>query len=279
MATTDLHFIAGALQPVKRGIRLLGGNVDDGVQIDASSVGIVVGNHTMGSFAAWIMVPDNTGTYCIWGTGDANAVEYTTLDVEAGTIKMLMIKATPTTMIDVNTPANSIKPHTWHHVCVVQNADILEIYIDGVVQVLTWTTATTPGQWFADLNNIDSGTIGAADSVAGGALLTEEFAGYIADVRLWSGTTSASVLTQEQVKDVMSGKSVGAPYNAWTLNQNLLDTGTGADNGTADGDIIYSDACEFSSRLTFLETVPLAANNVSIMADGGVGYAYTILAA
>ena len=34
MATTDLHFVCGALQPVHRGVRFLGGAVDeDNVQI------------------------------------------------------------------------------------------------------------------------------------------------------------------------------------------------------------------------------------------------------
>ena len=39
MVTTDLVFVSGALFPVKNGIRFLGGNVDDGVQIDAAATG------------------------------------------------------------------------------------------------------------------------------------------------------------------------------------------------------------------------------------------------
>lgn len=282
MATTDLHFTAGALHPVKRGIRFLGGAVDDGVQVDAAAAAIVAGNHTKGTFMADICVPDAVGTYTIFGAGDASAVEYMHISVEAGTIWVMIRDAPgPSTRIDVNTPAGSIKPHKIHNICVVQDGSTMTIYIDGIEQELTWTTDTETGQWFEDLDGIDGAHIGAADSVGGDAALTNEFKGYIANVKLWSGTADGAALTAEEVEQAMSGKVVQSTYlhNSWSLDQTLADTGTGADAGTAVGDIIYSDFNEFASRLTFLETVPLAANNITIMADKGVGYAYSILAA
>jgi hypothetical protein len=219
------------------------------------------------------MVPDNTGTYTFFGAGDANAVEYVTFGVEAGTICVLMIKAGPTTEIDVNTPANSIKPNTWHHVAIVQNAVCMKIYIDGVEQTLTWTTETNRGQWFADLNNIDGAHIGAADSVGGGALLTQEWKGYISDVRIWSGTTSASALSQYQIKSVMSGQTVGSAFDIWSLNRSIIDTGTGANNETAVGAIIYVDGNEFTCKLTYTAYVLIAATNISMCASNGTAIA------
>jgi hypothetical protein len=281
MATTDLHFVAGSLTPVKRGVRFLGGNVDDGIQVDAAAAAIVLGNHTIGTLSAWIMVPDKTGTYAIFGAGDASAVEYMHIAVEAGTILAMFVDSGPSTRLDVNTPAASIKPHTWHHIAVVQDGNRLKIYIDGVNQTLTWTTETEPGQWFDDLDNIDGAHIGASDSVAGGAALTNEFKGYISDVRIWSGTSAAGALSEGEVNRTMTGEIVQSAllHNHWLLDNDLIDTGTGVDPGTAVGDIIFSDANPFASRLTFLETVPLTADNVTIMAEDGVGYAYSILAA
>lgn len=281
MGTSDLHFVCGALQPVHRGVRFLGGNSDDGIQVDAAAAAMVAGDHTIGTFTAWIMVPDNTGTYTFFGAGDSAGanVEYVHFSVEAGTIWVMMRITTPTTTIDVNTPANSIKPHTWHHIAIVQDANQMKIYIDGVLQALTWTVETDPAQWFKNMNAIDGAHIGAADSVAGAGALTQEFKGYISDVRIWSGITSASALTQVQVKAVMSGATVGTVHNSWSLDQVLSDAGAGSDDGTAVGDIIFSDGNEFSSRLTFLETTPLVADNVTILSSEGVGYAYSILAA
>lgn len=281
MATTDLHFVAGALTPVKRGIRLLGGAVDDGVQVDAAAAGIVAGNHTIGTFMADICVPDKTGTYTIFGAGDASAVEYMHITIEAGTVWVMIVNSGPTTNIDVNTAAGTIIPHKVHNVCVVQDASRLKIYIDGKDMPLTWTTETHVDQWFADLDLIDGAHIGAADSIAGGGALTQEFAGYIANVKIWSGIVAGCALDADEVLTAMNGGAVQATnlYNSWDLNQSLTDAGIGADDGTAVGDIIYSDFNEFASRITFLETTPLTADNVQVMAWDGVGYAYSILAA
>lgn len=278
MATTDLHFVAGSLFPVKRGVRFLGGNVDDGIQVDASAAAMVAGNHTHGTFMADIMVPDISGTYTIFGAGDANAVEYMHITVAAGNIQVIFVDSGPSTRLDVVT-GGTLTPHKHHNICVVQDSARLKVYIDGVLQILTWTTETEPGQWFDDLDNIDGAHIGAADSVAGGAALTNEFKGYISNVRIWSGTTSASALTAAQVSKAMKGASVGTPLNNWSLEHDLIDAGSGLDDGTAVGDIIFSDYNEFASKLSFLETTPLAADNVSICADQGVGFAYSILAA
>lgn len=281
MATTDLHFVSGALSPTKRGIRFLGGNVDDGVQVDAAAAAIVLGNHTKGTFMADICVPDTTGTYTMFGAGDANAVEYVHFTIKNGTVWVMMVKAGPTTKIDVNTANFTITPHKIHNVCIVQDGNVLKIYIDGNDMPLTWTTQTTAGQWFEDLNNIDGAHIGAADSVAGGAALTNEFKGYMANVKIWSGTADGAALSADEVNQAMSGASVQTTYlhNSWDLNQNVADLGTGADNGTIVGDLIYSDFNEFASRVSFLETVPLTADNVTLMANDGIGYAYSILAA
>lgn len=276
MATTDLHFVCGALRPTKRGIRFLGGAVDDGVQVDAAAAAMA-NVSTYGTITAWFMVPDNTGTYCIFGAGDANVVEFISLTVEAGTIQVACTDNT-TAQWDYNTAAGTVTPHQWHHVALVQDAHKPKVYIDGVEKTLTETTGTTPASWFKACAGIDGAHIGAAEE-GGDAGLTKEFKGYISHVKIWAGTTSASALSASQVLQDYRGDSVGTRHNDWTLDQSLSDTGSGADNGTAVGDIIYSDGNEFSSRLTFLETVPLAADNVSIMCDQGVGYAYSILAA
>lgn len=282
MATTDLHFVCGSLKPVHRGVRFLGGAVDDEIAVDAAGVALRTLNHTKGTVTAWIMVPDNTGNYCFFSAGDKNAVEYYYFRVEAGTIHVMSVLATPTTQIDVNTAANTITPHKWHHVAIVQDGVRMKIYIDGEDMPLTWTVETTPSRWFEGLDQIDTAIIGGAISVAGGDAITEEFKGYISDVRVYSGTADAAALSQEEIKRVMSGEIlVQSTYmhNRWALDKDLIDEGTGADNGTAAGDIIFSAANEFASRLTFLETVPLTADNITIMADAGVGYAYSVLAA
>lgn len=276
MATTDLHFIAGALHPVKRGIRFLGGAVDDGVQVDAA--GLALANvATKGTITAWIMVPDNTGSYAIIGFGDASADEFITFSVVAGKLECNCTDAT-VKAYEITSTNKVIKPHRWHHVAVTHDAIRPTLYVDGEAVAMTDTVSTSLTKWFKDCVNIDGAHIGAAEE-GGAAALTLEFKGYISDVRIWGGTTGASVLTQDQIKKVMNGGTEGTAHNIWSLDQNVLDTGSGEDDGTIVGDLIYSDANEFASRLTFLETVPLTADNVTITSDHGVGFAYSILAA
>ena len=278
MATTDLHFIAGGLQPFKRGMRFLGGNVDDQVQINAA--GVAMGNVSLyGTISAQIMVPDNTGTYTIISFGDDNVVEYVTLDIVAGKLRAVVCDAA-TVHWSYITATDTIKAHTWHHVAVTQDGVEPKLWIDGVEMALTRTTSTTPESWFKDTANLDAGSIGAFEGT-GAAALTQEFKGYISDVRIWASASATTdvALTEYQLKQVMRGEDIGSPHNHWSLNSCVTDAGSGADNGTIVGDLVYSDGNEFSSRLTFLETVPLVADNISITTDRGVGFAYSVLAA
>jgi len=275
MATTDLHFVAGSLQPVKRGVRFLGGDVNDQIQIDAAAVAAKA--HAAGTFSAWIMVPDNAGTYTVISFGDANVVEYIQFSVENG--KLFASCCDNTTMQwDTNSTNEVIVPHKWHHVALVQDGTRPIFYVDGVKVAHTDTTTTSLGVWGAELGGLDSGSIGAAE-ITGDAALTNEFKGYMCQVKYWK-----TALTAAQVKNDYDGKADVATdatnlQNSYDMEYDFIDDGLGADNGTAVGDIIFSDGNEFSSRLTFLETVPLAADNVTIMAEKGVGYAYSILAA
>lgn len=271
MATTDLYTVCGGLHPTKHGCRFLGGDVDDQIQVNAAAAAVGnVGTH--GAMACWLMVPDDAGTYTAVSFGDASAVEYAQITVEAGTIQFVLVDA-GTTHIDVNTPAKSIKAHTWHHVAVVQNGTKLKVYIDGVEQTLTWTTATSITSWFKDCVNLDSGSIGCAE-MAGDASLTQEFKGYISNVAIWSGTVAAAALTEQQVKQAMGDPSnVNSTYlhNYWELDGDALDDGTGADNGTIVGDIIYVSANEFTSRLTFGCGTMVVADSILLAMNDNMG--------
>lgn len=277
MATTDLHFVAGALHPVRRGIRFLGGAVDDGVQVDAA--GAAMANvSTKGTITAWIMIPDNTGSYAIIGFGDASADEFITFSVVAGKLECNCTDAT-VKAYEITSTSKVINPHQWHHVAIVHNAIRPVLYVDGKAVAMTDTVSTTLTKWFKDCVLIDGGHIGAAEEGGAGAL-TLEFKGYISNVKVWAGTADTAALTAAQIEDDYLGTpNTTSLHNHWNLDQNVLDAGTGADDGTIVGDLVYSDANEFSSRLTFLETTPLTADNISICADKGVGFAYSVLAA
>ena len=277
MATTDQYTIMGGLD-YKQGCRFLGGAVDDAVQIDAA--GLAMANVSLyGTLAAWIMVPDDAGTYAVLSFGDANVVEHITLRVAAGKLEAECNDNTTVQWKYVSTN-KEIKPHTWYHVAVVHDGVNPKLYVNGEEVTTTRTTATTPASWFKACAGIDSGSIGAAE-MTGDAALTQEFAGYISDVRVWaSATTTTNVaLTSDQLKAVMKGGTVGSPHNHWVLDGDALDDGSGADNGTLVGDVIYTAGCEFTSRLTFGSGVPVVADTTAIAMNERNGIAYVIQAA
>lgn len=282
MATTDIYTVLGSVFPVRAAVRGRGNSSTDGIQVDTLAAAMVAGNDTIGTITAWIMVPDDTGTYTIFGAGDANAVEYMHFSVEAGTLWYMSVDSGPSTRVDTNTTNKCIKPHTWHHVALVQDGAIPRFYVDGVLQARTDTTATELSQWFDDLDNIDGGHIGAADSVAGGAALSQEWKGYISDVKIWSGTTAAKALTREELLLDMAGASTTeTPTASYNMNFNVINQANpGTYNGTKTATMIYVDGNNFASKLTFNPTfTAVAADYPNITISQGVGFAIMMDAA
>lgn len=280
MATTDLYTVAGDLTKTRHAIRLLGGDVDDGIQVDALVAAAVAANHTKGTISAWVMVPDDSGTYTIFGAGDANAVEYMEFKIAAGKLQFVVYDAAAVAVSIIST-SRVIPMHQWTHVAVVQDGYRPRLYVNGILVAMTDTTMTTPGIWFEATDGIDGAHIGASDSIAGGALLTNEYKGYISDVKMWSGTVATAALTADEILDDYRGRSNTTSLLAWyEFDGDVLNRANeGTYNGTVVGAIIYCDANEFSSRLTFGCGTALVADSVTIMAQNGVGYAFLIQAA
>lgn len=266
MATTDLYTVSGDVTNTRHAVRFLGGDVNDGVQVDAAAAALA-NSATTGTISAWFMVPDRTGTYCIFGAGDANVVEFISMTVEAGTIQVACTDNT-TAQWDYNTAAGTVKPNVWNHVALVQDGNRVKVYLNGENMALTYTTDTTPGSWFKACAGIDGAHIGAAEE-GGDAGLTKEFKGYISTTRIYT-----QALTQAQVKDDMSGAKPYTPHNSWELDLDYKDDGSGADDGTAVGAIIFVDANEFASRLTFGCGTPVTADAVTIAMNDRTGMAF-----
>lgn len=280
MAAGDIYHISGGLKG-RHAVALLGGDVDDGVQIDAFAAGRVAANDTVGTFTAWINPKDNTGTYAFIGLGDANAVEYFYAAVVAGEIQIKATRAGPDVNFDMITIGADVKPHEWTHVTIVQNATKPKIYVNGVEYsaskgTLTETDVTEAGNWFDTWSLIDGGHIGCADSIAGGAALTLEFAGAISDVKYWN-----TVLTDAQILDDLRDVNYTTGLIAhWDFNNDYIESVTGY-NGTAIGAIILNNNySEFTSRLrNDCAAAPVVADDISISVSDGTGHAIIIKAA
>lgn len=280
MAAGDIYQITGGLEG-RRAVALLGGAVDDGVQIDSFMAARVAANDTAGTFTCWINPADITGTYAFLGGGDASAVEYFYFAVVAGEIQIKAALVGPDVCWDMITIGAAVQAHVWTHIAVVQDAVKPKIYVNGVEfslikGTLTETDVTEPTYWFDTFALIDGGHIGCADSIGGSAALTLEFAGGISDIKYWN-----AALTDAQVLD----DSNNVPYTTslvahWDMHDGYVDI-VGAENGTAVGDIILNNSySEFTSRLrNDPAAAPVVADDVTFTAVNGTGYAIIVKAA
>lgn len=276
MATTDIYHITGGLKG-RFAVAFLGGNVDDYLQVNAAAVARVAANDTVGTFTAWINVPDITGTYTIVGNGDDNVVEFLDFSVEAGLLACRSTDATTAQFVSV-TSSVVIKPHQWMHVAVVQraNGNGVEFYVNGARVASSNTTTTDVDSWYAELDGIDTMRIGASNK-AGDASVTNEFKGAISDVKYWS-----VALTAAEVLDDYNNVAVQAAslQSHWDMQDDYIDNGLGADNGTAVGDIILTNNyCEFTSRLRNTTGAPVVADSLVCFASDRTGHAIVIQAA
>lgn len=279
MATTDIYHVVGGLEG-RNAVAFLGGNVDDYVQVDAFSVARVAANDTVGTFTAWINVPDITGTYTIVGCGDKNVVEFIEISVEAG---LLTARCTDGTTAQFVTQADAIhiKPHVWQHVAFVQAADGLgvKIYVDGVEIARTNDTTTDVNEWFNNCDGIDSGRIGAANKV-GDDSVTQEFKGGISNVKYWN-----KALTETEILSDLRGVALSDDgtylQSHWDFVEDYVDAGLGADNGTAVGGIVLTNNySEFTSRLrNSPAAAAVVADKLLCFANNGTGHAVLIKAA
>ena len=275
MTAGDVYYVSGRLKG-RKAFAFPNVISNDYIQVDSAAIALVASNNTTGTFTAWINIPNLTGTFTILGAGDNSLVEFIELNIEAG---LLTCRVTDGATAQFVTQADQIdfKPHRWYHVAVTQRAagEGVELFVNGSLIARTNDVTTDLNSWFEETDNIDTMRIGAANKV-GDASVTNDFLGAISDVKIWDAPLRAS-----QVKDDFNGiVNTTNLHNHWDMDDDLLDAGSGADNGTSSGadGILINNYSEFTSRLKYIAVLPLAAE-LNIIADDGFGYAIFIDAA
>ncbi len=258
---------------------------DAQLAIDAFAVTRFAANDTAGTITAWITPVDITGDYAVVSFGDTAAIEFITLSIKAGKIRIECRDATVLQYDHASTDV-VLTPHKLTHIAVTQNALIgaenpPKLYIDGVQVATTMTDETDNGTWFADLDLVDDGSIGAAEE-AGAAAVTKEFKGGIYDVKYWKVE-----LTPQEVNDDYKGKdptrisTSGDLTDHWDFSKTeaavVTNVITAANNGAITGALFQNSYSEFTSRLGF-QVVAVVADSINIAIDDETGHAVVIVA-
>ena len=278
MAATDQYTIRGDLFPCRNAARFIGGDSDDLINADAAGVAREAAEDSDGTFTAWIMIPNTTETACtICAFGDTNADEFIDFAVKAGKLTCT-ISDGGVDQVTTQEDAVGITPHKWTHVAVVQTAGGTGpvFYINGVKRAATNDVSTDVDEWINDqLGGIDNFTIGALSQ---NTSVSQEFKGYISDVKYWNKALTQAEIIQDMKGTPLSDDSTYL-QNHWDMKDDYVDNGLGADNGTATGDILLTQASEFDSRLTFATGVVVVADKVHLALTDNMGYAHVVQAA
>lgn len=275
MTAGDIKIRSGTTGDRMSGVVING--VDDYVQINA--VGAYEGgaNNVSGTVSAWVNIPDITGTYCIFSIGLSSAVSHINLAVKAGKLNAVATGG-GTAKFDVIATSATLKPHKWHHVCLVHTGGATVgrpyLYLDGQPIAMTDTVSTDLTYWMNDLATWDRGAIGI---LAMNATTTNDFLGAIAYVKYATGTTEAGAWTQDLVLQeycYRAGLGSGSGVTTgvlclWTLDGNVTETVTGG--GTYDGSIVSdvqydSEYSQMTSKLRLL--APVVADDFNILPNG-----------
>lgn len=235
---------------------------DDYIQIDEFITDRNTANDAVGTFTAWVMVEDNTGTYAIIGGGDADVVEYIFLAIEAGTL-YARLNVNTTDSWDINTAANTIPVHKWTHVALTQDGTRPKLYINGELMAMTDTDASNLTHWIANATNLDQGHIGIAE-VSGNATTTLDYVGAISDVKYWN-----VALTPQQVKDDYKGiPNTTSLISHWDMDLDVLDRVIASNNDGTIVSAVYLDPnyTDIISKLKLYDAV--VADDISISVDG-----------
>lgn len=282
MATTDIYHIVGSLRPARPAIKLIA-TADEAFLIDVFAAARVTAGDTVGTFTAWINIPNITGDYGIVSCGDTAAVEFVTLRITAGKLVVELNDAAADKFEHTSTNI-VINPHRWHHVAVTQAADTEppKLYVDGKRIAQTQTLGTDNSLWFAALALTDDGSIGAAEE-AGAAGQIREMKGAVSDVKYWDVT-----LTDEQIKQDYDGKDPDTIHltagtsdlTDWWKMIDVTNSVTAANFGVKGASILFCNAySEFTSRLSFATGTPVDEDNVQIAIKDQEGHATVIKAA
>jgi hypothetical protein len=277
---TDIYHIKGGIRG-KKAVAFHDGAAEV-ILIDTFAQGRVAANDTTGTFTAWVNVPDITGVYNIVGCGQSAAVEYFYISVDAGKIHYKAAVAGPDINCDIITGV-VLSPHQWHHVAFVQSANAggpPKIYVDGVEKTVTETNITECEAWFDLWANINGGHLGAEDSVAGGALLTNTFKGGLGNVKYWNRALSAAEVADDIKGLALTGDATYLKAN-WDFDNDYVNAANpGTYDGTAESTVVLTNNySEFSSRFMFSGVTPLATDGIALSVENETGYAIIIDAA
>jgi hypothetical protein len=273
-ATTNTGYTnspSGVADPLNYG-EIYGGNAVsfDGINdfIDIDSVISSISSNTVGTLSAWVNFADLTTDWdTLFGFTDGGA---------SGTNRFVLRVNNTNNELNVHYASggttqwrfetdNTYNTGQWYFLQLVQDGTEPKLYIDGIEQSITYTTATDKTQWFNNLGTFSDARIGCED--IGGN--TRFISGKINNVKIFS-----TALTQDQIRELYTKPELtlptGVASSALKLDMPMqegsgvaiLDGSGNQNHGTGNG-ITWATGQEYGFQH------PLVRSNNPMVFDGG----------
>ncbi len=153
---------------------------------------------TQGSISAWIKTTDSQGAiFALSDIADANS--YAVLGVNGGKLNFFVAENN-VAILNVSTTA-SVTDDAWHHVAVTVGAGGNKLYIDGVLQTVTYGAGTAAStSFFSTVTGVDTMTVGTVQTSSG---FSSFLAGLVDDVRVYDRVLSNADMSQLAVEHTL----------------------------------------------------------------------------
>jgi hypothetical protein len=206
---------------------------DDYILADAHAVARVAANDTTGTYSAWIYFDNLTANMIFISAGDNDSANEYLEFTKSTTGKLkIALKQGGVIQFSVIQTTASISAKTWTHVAFVQNGTQPAIYVNGVAQATTNTTATDLTVWYDELSACDKFAIGCLES---NGTHTQDFGGMISDVKYWNKALTAAEVLKDYNGEALADDGTYLQLHLLKGDNGITDQGLGADNGTLTG--------------------------------------------
>ncbi len=156
---------------------------------------------TVGSFCAWVKLPDaTTAQGRIIGFGDANAAEVISLNVEPNGKLELYLAIPAGIQWWVQTTNAVFSDNIWVHVAIVQDGADPVLYVNGVAVAQGFIVGSDKTIWFSDMAGLDKGRMGNLNFNNSGESFFSNL--LISDARIYNIN-----LSEAEINAIMSGSS------------------------------------------------------------------------
>ena len=217
------NYAAGGVTPVSDGAAYFVRSATDYIDLD-SHIGDF-SSLNVGSIACWFKTSTaGTFQYLVTASDKTDDTSDINLGLNGDNKVILLIREAGSTLVTIAS-SSTYTDGAWHYAVATQNATTSKLYVDGVLE-----SATDSGEWFNDVNDLDTLRIGNREDDDGHEF---HFDGYICNVGIWS-----AALTQPQIKSIMWKNYAGLTSTEttglvswWNLSANANDD-HGSNNGT-----------------------------------------------